>query len=50
MPHFPPQLRGLPKFAGPFDAFKLEARNNSGSMKPPAAHPDSVLEPAAASG
>lgn len=27
MTHFPPQLRALPKFAGPFDAFKLEARN-----------------------
>jgi len=23
--HFPPLVRGLPKFAGPFDAFKLEA-------------------------
>lgn len=26
MPHFPPLLRGLPKFEGPFDAFKLEAK------------------------
>src|SRR5215831_7682039 len=23
--HFPPLVRGLPKFAGPFDAFRLEA-------------------------
>ncbi len=27
MPHFPKQLRNLPKFAGPFDAFKLDAKN-----------------------
>ena len=27
MPHFPPQLRNLPKFEGPFDAFRLEAKN-----------------------
>jgi quercetin dioxygenase-like cupin family protein len=27
MAHFPQLLRDLPKFAGPFDAFKLEARN-----------------------
>jgi quercetin dioxygenase-like cupin family protein len=27
MTHFPQQLRSLPKFAGPFDAFKLEAKN-----------------------
>ena len=27
MAHFPELLRGLPKFAGPFDAFKLEARS-----------------------
>lgn len=25
--HFPEQLRSLPKFDGPFDAFKLEAQN-----------------------
>jgi quercetin dioxygenase-like cupin family protein len=25
MAHFPPQLRGLPKFDGPFDAHKLSA-------------------------
>lgn len=25
MPHFPSQVRGLPKFDGPFDAFKLAA-------------------------
>lgn len=25
MSHFPQLVRGLPKFAGPFDAFKLEA-------------------------
>jgi hypothetical protein len=24
--HFPKQLRSLPKFDGPFDAFKLEAK------------------------
>ena len=24
-PNFPPQILALPKFAGPFDAFKLEA-------------------------
>ena len=27
MAHFPQRLRDLPKFAGPFDAFKLEARD-----------------------
>jgi quercetin dioxygenase-like cupin family protein len=27
MPHFPNLLRELPKFAGPFDAFKLEAKD-----------------------
>ncbi|MBD1995549.1 cupin domain-containing protein [Leptolyngbya sp. FACHB-541] len=27
MTHFPRQLRSLPKFEGPFDAFKLEAKN-----------------------
>lgn len=27
MPHFPNQLRLLPKFDGPFDAFKLEAKD-----------------------
>ncbi|MGF1481996.1 MAG: cupin domain-containing protein [Cyanophyceae cyanobacterium] len=27
MMHFPQQLRLLPKFDGPFDAFKLEAKN-----------------------
>lgn len=27
MTHFPEQLRALPKFDGPFDAFKLEAKN-----------------------
>lgn len=27
MAHFPRVLRDLPKFAGPFDAFKLEARD-----------------------
>jgi len=26
MPHFPELLRGLPRFEGPFDAYKLEAR------------------------
>ena len=26
MTHFPPQLRSLPKFEGPFDAFKLAAQ------------------------
>ena len=25
MSHFPALIRGLPKFAGPFDAFKLQA-------------------------
>jgi quercetin dioxygenase-like cupin family protein len=24
--HFPDQIRGLPKFDGPFDAFKLQAK------------------------
>ena len=27
MPHFPKLLRNLPPFEGPFDAFKLEAKN-----------------------
>ena len=27
MAHFPKLLCGLPKFEGPFDAFKLEAKN-----------------------
>lgn len=27
MAHFPELLRALPKFEGPFDAFKLEAKN-----------------------
>lgn len=27
MAHFPQLLRGLPAFDGPFDAFKLEAKN-----------------------
>ncbi len=27
MPHFPALLRDLPPFDGPFDAFRLEARN-----------------------
>jgi len=27
MMHFPQQLRSLPKFDGPFDAFKLEAKD-----------------------
>lgn len=27
MPHFPRLLRELPKFDGPFDAFKLEAKD-----------------------
>ncbi len=27
MTHFPSQLRSLPAFDGPFDAFKLEAKN-----------------------
>ncbi len=27
MQHFPKLLRSLPPFAGPFDAFKLEAKN-----------------------
>jgi hypothetical protein len=27
MLHFPLQLRSLPKFEGPFDAFKLEAKD-----------------------
>jgi len=26
MAHFPPQLRALPKFEGPFDAFRLAAQ------------------------
>ena len=27
MSHFPPLLRNLPRFAGPFDAFKLDAKD-----------------------
>jgi quercetin dioxygenase-like cupin family protein len=27
MSHFPSLIRGLPKFAGPFDAFKLKAND-----------------------
>ncbi|MEO0489219.1 MAG: cupin domain-containing protein [Cyanobacteria bacterium P01_A01_bin.123] len=27
MMHFPPQLRSLPRFDGPFDAFKLAAKD-----------------------
>ena len=27
MSHFPPLVRGLPRFAGPFDAFKLQAND-----------------------
>ncbi|MBT9311470.1 cupin domain-containing protein [Leptothoe kymatousa] len=27
MAHFPPQLRNLPKFDGPFDAYRLTAEN-----------------------
>lgn len=27
MSHFPPRVRALPPFEGPFDAFKLEAKN-----------------------
>ncbi len=27
MTHFPPQLRSLPAFDGPFDAFKLQAKD-----------------------
>jgi quercetin dioxygenase-like cupin family protein len=27
MSHFPEMLRSLPRFDGPFDAFKLEAKN-----------------------
>ena len=27
MPHFPDLLRSLPKFAGPFDAFRLAAQD-----------------------
>ena len=27
MSHFPPLVRGLPRFTGPFDAFKLQAND-----------------------
>ena len=46
MAHFPKQLRELPKFAGPFDAFRLEAKNcdvlfasyPAGTVVPPHSH------------
>ena len=46
MPHFPQQLRALPKFDGPFDAYKLTAQNcsvlfasyPSGTKIPPQTH------------
>ncbi|MEL6129854.1 MAG: cupin domain-containing protein [Cyanobacteria bacterium J06628_4] len=46
MPHFPQQLRNLPKFDGPFDAYKLSAQNcdvlfanyPSGTEIPPHTH------------
>jgi quercetin dioxygenase-like cupin family protein len=46
MPHFPKLLRDLPKFDGPFDAFKLEARDcevlfasyPGGTVIPPHSH------------
>ena len=46
MPHFPSQLRGLPKFEGPFEAFKLAAKNcdvlfasySAGTTIPPHSH------------
>jgi quercetin dioxygenase-like cupin family protein len=45
-PHFPPCIRALPPFAGPFDAFRLEARGCEvlfasyppGTSIPPHAH------------
>lgn len=46
MAHFPKLLRDLPAFGGPFDAFKLEARNcdvlfasyPEGTVIPPHSH------------
>ncbi|MDX2211684.1 MAG: cupin domain-containing protein [Oculatellaceae cyanobacterium bins.114] len=46
MTHFPQQLRSLPQFDGPFDAFKLEAKNcdvlfasyPAGTIIPPHTH------------
>jgi quercetin dioxygenase-like cupin family protein len=46
MTHFPPQIRSLPQFEGPFDAFKLEAKNcdvlfasyPAGTVIPPHTH------------
>jgi len=46
MAHFPALLRNLPKFEGPFDAFKLEAKNcdvlfasyPGGTVIPPHSH------------
>ena len=46
MPHFPKLLRDLPAFEGPFDAFRLEARNcdvlfasyPAGTVIPPHSH------------
>jgi quercetin dioxygenase-like cupin family protein len=45
-PHFPPRIRALPPFEGPFDAFRLEARGcevlfasyPAGTTIPPHAH------------
>jgi quercetin dioxygenase-like cupin family protein len=47
MPHFPELLRTLPKFNGPFDAFRLSAENcdvlfasyRAGTAIPPHSHP-----------
>lgn len=47
MAHFPPLVRGLPPFDGPFDAFRLEAKNcdvlfasyPGGTVIPPHDHP-----------
>ena len=47
MAHFPELVRSLPPFEGPFDAFKLEAKNcdvlfasyPSGTVIPPHNHP-----------
>lgn len=46
MTHFPQQLQSLPKFEGPFEAFKLEAKDcdvlfasyPSGTVIPPHTH------------
>jgi len=46
MAHFPKQLRNLPKFEGPFDAFRLEAKDcdvlfasyPGGTVIPPHSH------------